>query len=225
MKLLNKINIKWQEIMRDREDLPVLDFLKDKLENKNLNFLEVGPGLGRFLSKLKDSARFKITAIEINNNLCEKVRLSGFDCINDNILKNNFDDKIFDIIHCSHIIEHFSYPEIKILLNELIRITKINGFLIFRSPLSNPAFYFDIDHFRPYPPESILNFINSEQQQTISDYSVNEIKRWYRRWPVIILTDNRLSRYFNCLMALLWIHFSFPFSRRNGYVLILQRMK
>lgn len=221
---LEIINEKWSKKMRDIEDTPVLEFFKkNQLCKKNVKILDVGSGEGRFLLKLKDITKFDITALEINKILSDQLNKSGIKSFNQNFLENNFKSDTFDIVHCSHVIEHLKFPEIVYFLNELFRVTKQDGYVIIRSPLWHNFFYNDIDHVRPYPPEAINNFFNVEQQQIKGPYRIKEISRWYRRWPLLINSNNKVFGYINGCLALFWLFFRFPFSRKNGYVLILQK--
>lgn len=220
---LEKINKKWTIKMRSNEDKPVFCFLEKHFNNKSIKFLDIGSGDGRFLFELKKRAVFDITSIEINKDLSDKLDQSGLNCINKDFLKNDFENNYFDLVHCSHVIEHIAFPNITLFLNELFRVTKKNSYVIIRSPLLHKFFYNDIDHVRPYPPEAIHNYFNLDQQQIKGANKIKEICRWYRRWPFIINSNNKIALYINSFFALAWVYLHFPFSRRNGYVLILQK--
>jgi ubiquinone/menaquinone biosynthesis C-methylase UbiE len=208
-----------------REDKVVLNFFKNFVDN--LTILDAGSGLGRFASIIKLKFNFKLFCIDINKNLIDLLSKKGFNSKVDDIRQTKFKDEKFDIVHCSHVIEHFGYPDIRLVLNELFRITKIGGFVIIRSPLINPDFYIDIDHVRPYPPDCILSFFNNIQQQQIGAYHIKEVKRWYRRSAINIrfMKNSRIVSFLNNMFKYLWIEYNFPFSKRNGFVVIFKKIK
>ncbi|PIR44398.1 hypothetical protein COV23_00040 [Candidatus Wolfebacteria bacterium CG10_big_fil_rev_8_21_14_0_10_31_9] len=222
---IKKIENKYIKESYKDEDKPVLKFLKS-LKNKETDYFEVGSGLGRFPSIIKDKfPKFKITCLEINKDLAEKTEKNGLETINADILKSNLPDDYFGIVHCSHLIEHFKYPEIIKVLDEIVRITRKGGYVIIRSPLANTYFYDDIDHIRPYPPESILNYFKNEQQQEKGSYQIEEVFRWYRRHGLQIEDFHGESVILiNIFFKILWNYLRFPFSKKDGYVFIIKKI-
>jgi ubiquinone/menaquinone biosynthesis C-methylase UbiE len=215
----------------DREDNLVIDFLDGFKENGlavNFEYLEAGSGLGRFALIVKDRYKnFSLTCLEINPKLAEKTEKMGIKTEIGNVVATNFQNEKFDIVHCSHVIEHFSYPAIAQLLDELLRITKKEGCLIIRSPLMHKKFYTDLDHVRPYPPESIMNYFNNAQQQKNSNYRIKEIGRSYRKEAMTIdnFYNNRIITFINLVLKMLWIYLGMPSSKPDGYCLILKKIK
>ena len=202
------------------EDNFVLVFLK------KINFykyLEVGSGLGRFPDVVKNQFDTDITCLELSKNLAKTTRDKGFLTIDRDICDSGINDNSFDIVHCSHVIEHFSYPRIIKVLDELLRVVKTNGYVIIRSPLMNNKFFNDIDHIKPYPPEAIYNYYNAVQQQSKGQFFVKEISRWYRKKPVEFIGNSEKIKFINSLLRLSWVNFKFPFVAKTGYILILQK--
>jgi hypothetical protein len=225
---------------RDNEDLPVIDFLEANYSQDEFNMLEVGSGLCRFLDKIKKLyPKIDVIGIEINPELVHFAINSGHNVINQDFLKNSFLSDSFDIVHCSHIIEHFKYPEITIVIDELLRVTKKNGICIIRSPLMWKNFYNDIDHIRPYPPESVMGYLNNCQQQKKGIYTVIVEKIWYRTGSIQIkINENRsrvivfriiqilISKFVSVINGILqysWDLYRFPCTKPNGYVMILRK--
>lgn len=207
------------------EDKIVFKFLLT-LPKKEIKYFEAGSGLGRFLEALVGKSKnFNITAGEINPELVALTKQKGFNTLECNLLNLPFEDNEFEIVHCSHVIEHFKYPEITQVLDEMLRVLKMDGFLIIHSPLMHPDFFIDIDHVRPYPPESLLNYYNNLQQQKVGKFKIKEISRWYRRSNINLKLSNKfVNKIINMLLGLFWIYFKFPFTKRNGYILILQKI-
>ena len=228
---------------RDNEDSTIIDLLEKLDRQKNYTFLEVGSGLCRFVKKIHVLfPDINISCVEINKDLAKIAEDEGCKVYNKSFLNNDIESGSFDIVHCSHMIEHFGYPEIHIVLDELLRITKTGGFLILRSPLMWDHFYDDLDHIRPYPPESILNYLNNPQQQVVGENDVDVVRIWYRTRPVEFepidrskwvygLTPIRLwyNKHYlprrNKLYKRLWNKYRWPSTKPNGYVMILKKTK
>jgi len=207
------------------EDYPVIKFLDKEISGENLSYIEIGSGLGRFVDVVSSLNKFNISCLEINADLAKKTNDRGFKTLNANLIDNNLPSNEFDIVHCSHVIEHISYPHILKALDELIRITKVGGYIIIRSPLMSPAFFTCIDHIRPYPPKSIIDFYSNPQQQVTGHASIQVIKEKLRKEALIFFpySSNRISLAINLVMKILWTYFKCPHSKPNGYTLILQK--
>lgn len=223
-KLTKKIYAAYFNEATARENAPVISFLHSLPPNSK--YLELASGLGRFPLYLRSvMPKLNITCFEINESLTHNTQAVGIPTIVGNILTSDLGEEVYDVIHCSHIIEHFGYPDITHVLDAVLRATKTGGHIIIRTPLMHYGFYKEIDHIRPYPPESIFNYYNGPQQQKIGAYSVREVSRWYRTAVVQLhfFEGYKLMFYFNLLLKALWVYIRFPFSRRTGYVLILQK--
>ena len=130
----------------DNEDFQILEFLSKNPHINNLEVLEVGCGMCGFVRKLKESfPAIKITCVDINPRSIEIAKELGCDVFCGNILDVKLNKK-YDIVHCSHVIEHFKYPEVTDLLDFLVDSTKDDGIVIIRSPLMWECLYFYIDH-------------------------------------------------------------------------------
>ena len=227
---------------RDDEDLPILDALSSISGVNQLKMLEVGSGECRFVKKIqKLFPQIRITCVEINPQLAEIAKKLGCDVINKNILDIPTAGK-YDVVHCSHVIEHFSYPDITKVLDYLVHSVKPNGFLFLRSPLLDRddtwCFYGSIDHIKPYPPQSIINYFKLQQQQKKGEANFNIEKIWYRTSPkqfenistwhllygikILRKPINSFINVINKLFKKLWIRYRWPSTRPNGYVLILK---
>lgn len=206
------------------EDQPVLDFLKNLDPNLKYLYLEVGAGLGRFAQLVKNNLKnIDITCLEINKELSNELKIRGLKSAEGDIRQAPFTNNQFDIIHCSHIIEHFGFPEITQVLDELFRIVKPSGYVIFRSPLMHRGFYNNIDHVRPYPPKTIIMYFDYKQQQKKGCCKIKLIKEWQRREPFEININLRGLFSINLFFKLLWNKFGWPKGRPNGYVAIFQK--
>lgn len=228
---LNSIFLKQKEKFineaNNHEDWEVVKFLNTLEKNKTWQYLEIGSGMGRFPLKIRNIfTNLNIECLEVNPDLVKITSDQGLETIVGDALHLPYSDESFDVIHCSHVIEHFKYPEVTELLDQLTRVVKTTGYIIIRSPLWHSDFYLDIDHVRPYPPETILNYFKNRQQQKVGQGDFKIIKCWYRRQNLKIFNvGSSKTKYFvNALLAFLWTYIRFPFSKKNGYVLILQKV-
>lgn len=211
--------------MYRNEDAPVLTFLSQKFNSRPFSYWEVGSGLGRFPRLIKSKfPKAEILCLEINSDLAKITRKNGLKTVVGTITDPKI-NQVFDVVHCSHVIEHFGFPKVAQVLDEMLKRTKIGGFLIIRSPLMHPGFYKDIDHVRPYPPQSIVTYLNLKQQQRTSSFEARQVLRFERREALQIgyFYQFPLMRILNYLLKLSWIKFKKPADRPNGYVLILER--
>lgn len=228
--------------MKDNEDLPVIEYLESLEKNKIFDFLEVGSGLCRFVDKIRVLyPNLRITCLEINENLANLAKNKNYEVINKDILDSSLPEERYDIVHCSHVLEHFGHPEVTRVIDELLRITKKGGVCIIRSPLMWEEFYFDIDHVRPYPPEAILRYLESDQQQKKGRNEVEVLNTWYRTrakqyhlidkgsiWsPFKILREfiNKRILCINRKMKASWKRYRFPASKSTGYVMIMKKLQ
>jgi len=208
------------------EDRIVIKLLKKENDlGQQKKYIEVGSGLGRFVKIVHEQFNFDILAVEINKELAEQTNKLGITTHNINFLDNQLESNQFDVVHCSHVIEHISYPNIINFLDELIRITKPGGYVIIRSPLMSTEFYTCIDHIRPYPPKAILDHYSNPQQQRMGKYSISPVKIKLRRtsWSVNGYSYNPAIRAVNLFFKLSWSLFRFPFSKPDGYVAIFKK--
>lgn len=222
---MSKIEDKYYRKTRQVEDRFVLDFLQKEYGETVCDILEVGSGLGRFAMKLKEQTSSRICCIEKNPDLGKVTQACDIRTIVGDLTDIKFEDESFDVIHCSHVIEHLPYPQIADTLDIFFKILKPNGYIIIRSPLLSDKFYFDLDHIRPYPPQSILSYFSNSEQQRKSKNKIKVEKIRYRRqaripFPYAI---NGFRLMINRTMMFLWTVIRFPQSLPNGYTLILKK--
>jgi len=125
-------------------------FLKGKKR-----ILDAGCGVGKFIGL--DPKH--IEGIDQNAQSLRIAREQGFLVKKGTLDRLPYNDTSFDGIFCAHVIEHL-YPDTLIAaLYEFDRILKQKGLLIITTPLFYSRFYNDATHIRPYPPESLLEYL------------------------------------------------------------------
>ncbi len=196
---------------------------------KKIKLVDIGCGMCLFADHIKSKFdNIEIYCVDINPELVEAASKKGHNARCADVLELPYLDGEFDIVHCSHVIEHFGYPGVIKVIEELFRVAKKDATVIIRSPLvANHRFYDDIDHVRTYPPAAILNYLSNPQQQKVGRIKVEELERWYTRIAYEInyyKYDNSLTRKLNKIFRILWMILGFPRAVPNNYGLILKKI-
>lgn len=129
------------------------------------NILEVGCGTGLFTRLIYESAKPKITAIDISPDLIGLAKIKNPElnfCIQ-SAHNMTFNDDTFDVIYGSSVLHHL---EIEIAMKEIYRVLKKNGTICFAEPnIFNPQIFFQ-KHFL-----LLKTFMNDTKHETA-------INRW-----------------------------------------------
>lgn len=144
------------------------------LAGKN-KILDVGCGVGNFISL--DPKH--IEGVDQNKESLKILNKRGFKAKLGQVTKLPFKKGEFDGIFCGHVIEHL-YPEQALsMLYEFDRILKPGGVIVMKTPLMYGRFYNDLTHIRPYPPESIMDYLmvtNQESTQRTADRKITNFR-------------------------------------------------
>ena len=143
-------NIFYKAIYNSNEDF--FTYLEDNTRNSEI--LDYGCGIGSFTEKIIKYNPKKIIGIDISEVSIDKAKKKAeelkinIDYRVDNCEKTSFDNNSFDIVYGTGIIHHLQTEK---CLNEIYRILKSNGNLIFIEPLgTNPI----INLYRRLTPNS-----------------------------------------------------------------------
>ena len=143
-------NIFYKAIYNSSEDF--FTYLEDN--SRNSEILDYGCGIGSFTEKIIKYNPKKIIGIDISEVSIDKAKKKAeelkinIDYRVDNCEKTSFDNNSFDIVYGTGIIHHLQTEK---CLNEIYRILKSNGNLIFIEPLgTNPI----INLYRRLTPNS-----------------------------------------------------------------------
>ncbi len=110
-----------------RENLELI--LKYK---KNGNLLEVGCMYGLLLEQAQRQG-FNVYGVEISQKATEYARQNfGLNIFNGRLEESSFDDRFFDVIFLSHLIEHLEDPMGS--LKMMVKIMKLDGVLLLKCP-------------------------------------------------------------------------------------------
>ncbi len=164
-------NIFYKAILNAWEDF--YDFLN--LNAKNSEILDYGCGVGPIIEKVIKFNPKKITGIDISDVSISKAKekfvniSSKVELLVDNCEYTNFDNNKFDIVYGLGILHHL---QISKCINEISRILKPNGTLLFIEPLgTNPL----INFYRFLTPRS-----RSKDEHPLKPRDFNMIKEKFK---------------------------------------------
>ena len=143
-------NIFYKALYNISEDF--FDYLKNNANNAEI--LDYGCGVGSFVEEVSKFGPKKIVGIDISevsiNKAVERTKelKANIDFIVDNCEKTKFANNSFDVVYGSGILHHL---QINKCLDEIHRVLKPNGSLVFIEPLgTNPI----INFYRKLTPKS-----------------------------------------------------------------------
>ncbi len=187
--------------------------------------VDVGCGLGRFISKSPE----RIMGVERNKDSVEECLNKGYNVVKADVTKLPFDNKSFDGVHCSHVIEHLEPKEAYKLLSELVRVLKKEGILVIRSPMLHSGFYDDFTHIKPYHPKALLHYLKTwenPKQRTLDPikgkFKILRLK--YRKAPLFVGIIDTPFFFIFPLFNFLY-RFGISSLRKTGYMLILKKLE
>lgn len=133
----NSIADKWEQKINNRETEKririIFDGLLSGLTLKNKKVLEVGCGLGYFSQKMSQKGAV-VSGIDVGEQLVNITRkkVPNGKFIVGSALEIPFKNNEFDTTLCTEVIEHTEDP--KKAISELLRVTKVGGFIVLTTP-------------------------------------------------------------------------------------------
>ena len=143
-----------------------------------------------------------------------------------------FQDGFFDVIHCSHVVEHLEPELFYNTLKEIDRCLKENGYLVVSAPLLWDRFYDDLSHVKPYTPFVFKKYLGVEILPTLSRpliskyYKDISVQYRYREIPLL---DNFYNLGENFIVKLVFKIFNllqrlgFRKYIKTGFTLVFQK--
>ncbi len=196
--------VEWRELGARYKSQNIFDVTGGKTFE---NVLDCGAGEGSVLKYL-DSADFcqNLYAIEISSSGIEKIK--GLNLTKLREIKKfdgysiPFPDKYFDLVYCTHVIEHVEHP--RLLLREIKRVSKSQVFEVPLDHVINVDKYYkelhSFGHINVYTPSTFRYLLKSEGFAIKNDFKTKvnkEILRFdmYRNKKInkTILTELKLN--------------------------------
>jgi SAM-dependent methyltransferase len=88
-----------------------------------------------------------------------------------------YDDRFFNLIHCSHVVEHLQPQTLYDTLTEFDRCLAENGYLVISAPMMWSGFYDDLSHVKPYNPMVFKKYLCDTKN---SSFTRNKISFKYK---------------------------------------------
>jgi ubiquinone/menaquinone biosynthesis C-methylase UbiE len=136
----------------------------------------------------------------------------------------SFNDHQFNLIHCSHVIEHLDQQCFYDTLKEMDRCLAVNGYLVISAPLLTDFFYDNLSHVKPYNPSIFIRYltnipINNNNKSKISENY--ELLQLEYRYKAVRIMDGTLSILDWVLTGLYKIGLRRHI--KTGYTIVLQK--
>jgi len=167
---------------------------------KNSPILDIGCGRGEWLELLKD-AGLNARGLDFNRVMIKICKEHGLDVVEGEVLSflKGLPDNSLGAVTGFHFIEHFNFEFFIKLLEEILRVLKPAGLLIFETP--NPGnilvgscnFYVDPTHNKPLPGPLIKLVLESRGFSKVKIMPINP----YRDDFKIKDDDSEISKRFN----------------------------
>ncbi len=160
---------------------------------KNKKTLDVACGEGNLLKNDKEN----IYGIDINKTLLEQLKNEGLKVKYSDVTKIDFEDSVFDVVHCSNIIEHLDPESAHKMFQEMNRVLKPEGVIILITP-TEKTIWNTFGHIKPYTPQSIkklLRKVSLESFDSIQGLRIENVV-YYGSWGW-----NKFTFLYSSLMA------------------------
>jgi 2-polyprenyl-3-methyl-5-hydroxy-6-metoxy-1,4-benzoquinol methylase len=110
-----------------------VDFAMEKLKDEKIeNVLDVGCGDGYALERFKELGIKGLKGVDALEDRIETTKAKGFDAVCADFYEYEDTDNFYDLIFCSHTLEHF--PHWEQAINKMLRFIKKGGHLFLIVP-------------------------------------------------------------------------------------------
>lgn len=197
-----------QKYFPDGAFVPVSEFMRvftsyqaqEYFPSKEAKILDVGSGYGDFLMVLKELGYKNLFTADIENTAEAIFKENGIDFTRFDATKDTFpfQDDSFDVVNCSHILEHLPSPFH--LLDEAHRILRAGGVFFIMVPdwkKHSSEFYDDPTHIHPYTKQSVARALRRADFDSVIVKShgcfrgLGRIKAW-RFWKGALFTGEHI---------------------------------
>ena len=202
-------------------------FNKLKIFSKNAKILDYGCGTGSSLKKVIEFEPKKIVGIDISDVSIEKARNNiksdkdNLELIVDNCEKTKFGENEFDLVYGTGILHHL---QINQCLNEISRVLKPGGRLLFIEPLGTNPF---INFYRYLTPGSRSKdehpLLKEDFDNINRNFSKMEIK-YYGFFTLVFFPfykNPKNSKFFQILKSLDQYFFKFRIFRKLAWSVLI----
>jgi O-antigen chain-terminating methyltransferase len=158
-----------------------------KIGTEDAPVLDVGCGRGEWLELLRESG-YTAKGLDINRVMIGQCRARGFDVIEGDVLDylRSISDASLGAVTGFHIIEHLPFTMLMQLFDEVVRVLKPGGMVIFETPnpgnvlVGSNTFYLDPTHRNPLPSSLIQFLAESRGLYQVKIMNVNPYPEHFR---------------------------------------------
>ncbi|QHB34783.1 methyltransferase domain-containing protein [Yersinia canariae] len=133
----------------------------------NSNTSDLGCGRGEWLELLNE-AGFKTEGIDLDEGMLSYCRDLNLNVREQDVIQylQSLDDNSVSLVSSFHLVEHIGFDNVKLLVQEALRILKPGGLLIIETPnceniiVSTNSFHLDPTHVMPIPNQ-LLSFLTN----------------------------------------------------------------
>lgn len=200
-----------------------------KLITKNSFVLDIGAGNGHFAAFCE---RDDFYLFDVNKKSIELLKLKNKNVYQGSLPELPFEEHLFDLVHCSHVIEHLEPQVLYDTLKEIDRCLKPGGYIVVSAPLLWEGFYNDLSHIKPYNPKLFHNYLCPNPSQTrtrskiSSQYSQEKIIYRYKEVELLEnISNSSNSRYIKIFNKILQKLRKEGLNRyeKTGYTIVLKK--
>lgn len=127
--------------------------------------IDLGCGRGEWLELLGENG-FEAYGVDLNEGMLEACKEKGFkvECKNAIDMIKELENESLLVVSSFHLIEHISFEDLQVVVQEALRVLKPGGLLILETPnpenikIATSNFYLDPTHTKPIPSE-LLSFL------------------------------------------------------------------
>ena len=191
--------------------------------NKGLKILDIGSGLCNYYPDNVIESKNFYYAFDLSDELRELIEKRGITFLKGDLLKDKlaFKENYFDIIICSHVIEHIEDPSN--ILFEINKLLKISGILFLKTPdikVVKWNFFNDFTHKKAYTKNSLLEQIDSDSLKVEMCFS----STLYKDFAFNLLKNNPLNP-FNIIFLIIGFYSYFIRTDMRELICIVKKLK
>lgn len=177
--------------------------------------LDIGCGDGSFAEVL---GRKDVRMLDSNEETCAALKAAGYTHVRHGKAdKLPYSEGAFDVVHCSHLVEHLTAEEVYRLMKECRRVIKPGGKLIISAPMGWEGFWNDLSHVRPYNASMFLQYLVKDNpnhsRKLVGGFTYVRTVYRYRKYRPVTITE---QGDYACVPETL--------VEKTGYTLVLERL-
>lgn len=190
--------------------------------------LDIGPGSANF-SDFHQRNDFYL--FEGNPISAERLKSKHPNTVYGQLPMLPFENELFDVIHCSHVVEHLEPQVFYDSIKEMDRCLSVGGTLVISAPMMWEGFYNDLSHVRPYNPSIYQRYLCGTDSMSLTrpaiseNYSITKVQYRYKRERLLNFENSERNFVVGTFMIVMKLLDKLGMRRysKTGYTIILQK--